>query len=105
MPTRANRGSRPARDQAAISPVLWFALLERARRTADRELERRARRALSRSGIRVAYGPRQQRRGRDRLTPDEVERIAARLAELLRGMPRQGPGQRTSADDGPLGPE
>jgi hypothetical protein len=67
------------------STLLWFARLERARLTFDRVLERRACQALARSGITVIYGG-----GHPTyplcITQDDLEQIAARVAEVLRGM-------------------
>jgi hypothetical protein len=37
------------------SPTAWFALLERAKRTGDRELADRARRELERLGVHVTF--------------------------------------------------
>jgi hypothetical protein len=39
------------------SPAAWFALLERARRTGDTELERRAMDELKRLGVDVRFRP------------------------------------------------
>jgi hypothetical protein len=85
MSVRANEPSRSTREDTAYSPVLWFAVWQRARMTADRALQRRARRALALSGIRVSY-----HRGRDvaaspLLSQAEIDAIAIRVAELLRG--------------------
>ena len=90
MSARANEPSRSTREDTAYSPVLWFAILERARMTADRALARRARGALALSGIHISY-----RGGRDGaspflLTQAEIDEIASRVAALLRGSASRG---------------
>jgi hypothetical protein len=85
MPARPNKPSRSIGEELADSPVLWFALLERARLTSDRALERRARRALARAGITVLHGSGDQSASPLRITQVDVEQIAARVADVLRG--------------------
>jgi len=89
MSVRANEPARSSREDTDYSPVLWFAILERARMNADRALARRARRALALSGIHISY-----RGGRDAaaslLTQAEIDEIAIRVAELLHGSAARG---------------
>lgn len=81
----ARRMHTPGLDHRdADNPVLWFALLERARRTGDPSLDRRARRALSRAGIRVTYDS-QPIAAREPLPRADLELLATRVAALLRG--------------------
>jgi hypothetical protein len=83
--TRANEPSRSRPDGAGHSPVLWFALLERARLTSDKALERRARKALARSGIVVTYGTVRDPDAGFPLTQAELQQVAIQVAHLLRG--------------------
>jgi hypothetical protein len=85
MPTRAKKPSCASGEELADSSVLWFALLERARLTSDRALERRARRALARAGITVLHAGGEHSASSPRLSQADLNRIAARVAEVLRG--------------------
>jgi hypothetical protein len=84
MPARANKPSRSIGEELADSPALWFALLLRARVTSDRALERRARQALARAGITVLHGGGDQSASPLRITQVDLERIAARVVDVLR---------------------
>ena len=55
-------------EQARDSPVVWFALLERARQTGDGDLFRAARESLLRHGIVVRHTRRTPSKGLDRST-------------------------------------
>jgi hypothetical protein len=70
--------------------VLWFALLEHARRVSDLALARRARRELTRLGIRVAYSG--EREASPPVTETDIAWIADRVVDLLRS--RDGDGGR-----------
>ena len=75
---RAARTTDPA-----SSPVVWFAVLERARLTNDDALSRHARAMLAQAGVYVLYD---QGQGPGPLfTQDDLRAIAAQLANLLRG--------------------
>jgi hypothetical protein len=66
------------------SPILWFALLERARSTADPELYARAEQELARQGIRVVYGPWFATTGFWGFDQRVVTRLADAVADRLR---------------------
>jgi hypothetical protein len=85
MPARAKKPSSASGEELADSSVLWFALLERSRLTSDRALERRARRALARSGITVLHAGRDRSASPPRITQADLKRIVASVVDVLRG--------------------
>jgi hypothetical protein len=56
---RKKEPARPPED----SPVVWFAVLERAKRTNDFDLAAQARRELVRLGVKVSFLPSVGQRG------------------------------------------
>jgi len=88
MPTSARARLSLAGNSVQDSPVLWFAVLHRAHITHDRALEDRARCALARCGVRVAYAD-------GRLTNplylirDQLHDLAEQLSRLLQASTTQ----------------
>jgi len=66
------------------SPIVWFALLERARSTADPELYARAEQELARQGIRVLYASWFAAAGCWSLDEGVVTRLADAVADRMR---------------------
>src|SRR5262245_16740602 len=86
MPTRPRRPAGSRSDDISSSPVVWFALLERARLSADSRLARHARRMLARAGVQVIYeGDAFDSSPFVSLSQSDLKRLAAHMAELLRG--------------------
>ena len=94
MTTEPRRQSSSRGDDISSSPIVWFALLERARITSDLALARRARRELARQGVRVVYRQRCQPHSPLPLREAELEQIAHRVAELLRRVASRADGGR-----------